>query len=64
MGERWTGEEERRIVMEARRGRRPSLADLMEPVRPGEEHPGGTTRLGAYAARLWLPLLQAQDGGR
>ena len=41
-----------------------SLADLMEPVRPGEEHPGETTRLGAYAARLWMPLLQAQDGGR
>jgi len=32
---------------------------LDEPVRPGEEHPGENTRLGAYAARLWLPLLQS-----
>jgi len=35
------------------------LKVLLDPVRPGEEHPGETTRLGAYAARLWLPLLQS-----
>ena len=40
------------------------LARLLEPVRPGEEYPGENTRLGAYAARLWLPLLQALQGGR
>jgi exodeoxyribonuclease V gamma subunit len=34
-----------------------SLTDLMQPLRPGEEHPGEDNRLGAYAARLWLPLL-------
>ena len=35
------------------------LQDLLEPVRPGEEHAGEKTRLGAYAARLWLPLFEA-----
>ncbi len=40
------------------------LSVLMEPVRPGEEHPGENTRLGAYAARLWLPVLRALQGGR
>jgi len=40
------------------------LARLLEPVRPGEEHPGENTRLGAYAARLWLPLLRSLQGGR
>ncbi len=40
------------------------LKVLLDPVRPGEEHPGETTRLGAYAARLWLPLLQSLNGGR
>ncbi len=38
------------------------LAVLLEAVRPGEEHPGETTRLGAYAARLWLPLLKSLGG--
>ena len=40
------------------------LAVLLDPVRPGEEHPGESTRLGAYAARLWLPMLQSLNGGR
>ncbi|MDT5214196.1 MAG: exodeoxyribonuclease gamma subunit [Mycobacterium sp.] len=36
------------------------LKDLMQPLRPGEEVDGETHRLGAYAARLWLPLLRAE----
>jgi len=40
------------------------LSHLMQPVRPGEEHPGEDNRLGAYAARLWLPMLRAQRGSR
>jgi exodeoxyribonuclease V gamma subunit len=36
------------------------LGVLLQPVRPGEEHDGETTRLGAYAARLWSPMLQAE----
>ena len=38
------------------------LGVLLEPVRPGEECDGETTRLGAYAARLWLPMLRATEG--
>ena len=44
------------------RGASARLADLLQPLRPGEESDGETTRLGAYAARLWLPMLRA--GGR
>jgi exodeoxyribonuclease V gamma subunit len=33
---------------------------LMTPPRPGEEFDGETTRLGAYASRLWLPMLHAE----
>jgi exodeoxyribonuclease V gamma subunit len=40
------------------------LSVLLDPVRSGEEHPGESTRLGAYAARLWLPMLQSLQGGR
>jgi exodeoxyribonuclease V gamma subunit len=40
-----------------------ALRDLMEPLQPGEEHPGENNRLGAYAARLWLPMLRAGQGG-
>jgi exodeoxyribonuclease V gamma subunit len=36
------------------------LNDLMQPLRPGEETEGETHRLGAYAARLWLPMLRAE----
>lgn len=39
------------------------LTDLMAPLRPGEEHVGEKDRFGAYAARLWLPLLRAEQGG-
>ena len=37
-----------------------ALDVLLEPVRPGEEFDGERTRLGAYAARLWLPVLRAE----
>ncbi|CAJ1510362.1 exodeoxyribonuclease V subunit gamma [[Mycobacterium] burgundiense] len=38
------------------------LDALLAPTRPGEEVDGEPTRLGAYAARLWLPLLRAERG--
>jgi exodeoxyribonuclease V gamma subunit len=37
---------------------------LLVPPRPGEETPGEDTRLGAFAARLWLPLLRAEHRRR
>lgn len=40
-------------------GKDARLSDLMQPLRPGEEYDGEDNRLGAYAARLWLPLLRA-----
>jgi exodeoxyribonuclease V gamma subunit len=36
------------------------LSALMQPLRPGEEFDGETHRLGAYAGRLWLPMLRAK----
>ncbi|MDT5078104.1 MAG: exodeoxyribonuclease gamma subunit [Mycobacterium sp.] len=36
------------------------LRDLMQPLRPGEQVDGETHRLGAFAARLWLPMLRAE----
>ncbi|TPG34220.1 exodeoxyribonuclease V subunit gamma [Mycolicibacterium hodleri] len=36
------------------------LKDLMQPLHPGEEVDGETHRLGAYSARLWLPMLRAE----
>jgi exodeoxyribonuclease V gamma subunit len=36
------------------------LKDLMQPLRPGEQIDGETHRLGAYSARLWLPMLRAE----
>jgi exodeoxyribonuclease V gamma subunit len=36
------------------------LKTLMQPLRPGEEVDGETHRLGAYSARLWLPMLRAE----
>lgn len=41
-------------------GRNAPLSTLMQPVRPGEEYEGENNRLGAYAARLWLPMLRAE----
>jgi exodeoxyribonuclease V gamma subunit len=41
-------------------GRGAPLEDLMQPVRPGEDCDGEDNRLGAYAARLWLPMLRAE----
>ncbi len=43
-------------------GREPDLEKLLTAPRPGEEVDGETTRLGAYAVRLWAPLLDAEDG--
>ena len=40
------------------------LQTLLDPPRPGEERPGEDTRLGAYAARLWLPMLRAGEAAR
>ena len=42
-------------------GRDAPLTDLMQPLRPGEEYTGEDDRLGAYAARLWLPMLSAEQ---
>jgi exodeoxyribonuclease V gamma subunit len=36
------------------------LKELMQQLRPGEEVDGETHRLGAYSARLWLPMLRAE----
>ncbi|MGE2832597.1 exodeoxyribonuclease V subunit gamma [Mycobacterium sp. SMC-4] len=41
-------------------GRYTDLQVLLTPVQPGEEYDGETTRLGAYACRLWLPMLHAE----
>ncbi|MBB2989786.1 exodeoxyribonuclease V gamma subunit [Mycolicibacterium iranicum] len=44
-------------------GRRSPVEALMTPVRAGEECDDEKTRLGAYSARLWLPMLQAERTG-
>jgi exodeoxyribonuclease V gamma subunit len=36
------------------------LSALMSPLRPGEEFDSEDNRLGAYACRLWLPMLRAE----
>lgn len=41
-------------------GKGAPLEELMAPVRPGEECDGEDNRLGAYAARVWLPMLRAE----
>lgn len=41
-------------------GRNAPLADLMQPLLEGEAYEGEDNRLGAYAARLWLPMLRAE----
>ncbi len=45
-------------------GRHSPLEALTEPVRPGEECDDEKTRLGAYSARLWLPMLRAERTGQ
>ena len=44
-------------------GNRAPLRTLLTPPRPGEELAGERTRLGAFAARLWLPMLRAERQG-
>lgn len=39
-----------------------NLKVLLEPTRPGEERPGEPTRLGAYANRVWEPMLRFEQG--
>jgi exodeoxyribonuclease V gamma subunit len=41
-------------------GPKAPLEVLLDPPRPGEAVAGEDTRLGALAARLWLPLLRAE----
>lgn len=41
-------------------GKHPPFDVLLNSPRPGEEMPGEDTRLGALAARLWLPVLAAE----
>lgn len=41
-----------------------SLKKLMSPLRLNEDGAGEANRLGAYAARLWLPMLRAEQRGR
>ncbi|MFO0930909.1 MAG: hypothetical protein U0736_28415, partial [Gemmataceae bacterium] len=57
---KWRYERDDRAV-ERIWGREPELDRLLTPVRPGEETEGETTRLGAFAMRLWSPLLAAED---
>jgi exodeoxyribonuclease V gamma subunit len=40
-------------------GRYAPLANLMQPLRAGEEYGTEQHRLGAFAARVWLPMLRA-----
>jgi exodeoxyribonuclease V gamma subunit len=41
-------------------GDNPAFGRLLGPPRPDEQLPGEDTRLGALAARLWLPVLAAE----
>ncbi len=41
-------------------GHNARLDDLMQPLRPGEEFDSEDNRFGAYACRLWLPMLRAE----
>ncbi|MGV0834036.1 exodeoxyribonuclease V subunit gamma [Mycolicibacterium thermoresistibile] len=60
----YPGEDQEPAHLQAwgRAGRPAWLQDLMQPLRPGEEYAAETHRLGAYSARLWLPLLRTLDG--
>jgi exodeoxyribonuclease V gamma subunit len=57
----YPGEDQRPAHVQAW-GPKAPLSTLLQPTREGEEVDGETTRLGAYSARLWLPLLRAQRG--
>ncbi len=56
---RWRWEDEEPAHVRAW-GRNARLEALMQPLRRGEECDGEDNRLGAYAARLWLPMLRAE----
>jgi exodeoxyribonuclease V gamma subunit len=58
--DRYPGEDEAPAHVRAW-GKNARLSDLMQPLRPGEEYDGEDNRLGAYAARLWLPMLRAES---
>ncbi len=61
-GYRWTGvfgESDQPAHVRAW-GNDARLSDLMTPLRAGEEFDSEDTRLGAYACRLWLPMLRAE----
>jgi exodeoxyribonuclease V gamma subunit len=57
--ERYPGEDDAPAHVRAW-GRNAPLTDLMQPLLPGEAYDGEDNRLGAYAARLWLPMLRAE----
>jgi exodeoxyribonuclease V gamma subunit len=58
---RYPGEDQRPAHVQAWGSKAP-LSTLLQPVRPGEESDGESSRLGAYSARLWLPLLRSERG--
>ena len=57
--DRYPGEDEAPAHVRAW-GKHARLADLMQPLRSGEQHDGEDHRLGAFAARLWLPMLRSE----
>jgi exodeoxyribonuclease V gamma subunit len=57
--DRYPGEDEEPAHMRAW-GHNAPLSELMQPLRPGEEFDSEDNRLGAYACRLWLPMLRAE----
>jgi exodeoxyribonuclease V gamma subunit len=59
--DRYPGEDEAPAHVRAW-GKNARLADLMQPLRSGEQHDGEDNRLGAFAARLWLPMLRSERG--
>lgn len=58
--DRYPGEDEAPAHVRAW-GKNARLRELMQPVRSGEECDGEDNRLGAYAARVWLPMLRAES---
>jgi exodeoxyribonuclease V gamma subunit len=61
--DRYPGEDEAPAHVRAW-GKNARLADLMQPLRSGEQHDGEDNRLGAFAARLWLPMLRSERDPR